>query len=90
MYFKYIFTHTVPVARLKTIPGPENQSYTMRHTTLLLAVSVMAISLFTHNVTAAEPAAKPQAEEINKICPISGKPADPHITVVYEGKTYAF
>lgn len=24
------------------------------------------------------------------LCPISGKPADPNITVVYEGKTYAF
>lgn len=39
----------------------------------------------------AEPAAKTAtAEEINKVCPISGKPADPSITVVYEDRTYAF
>ena len=30
------------------------------------------------------------AEELNTVCPISGKPVDPKITTVYEGKTYAF
>ncbi len=34
--------------------------------------------------------AKPAPGEINKVCPISGKPVDPSITVVYEGKTFAF
>ena len=33
---------------------------------------------------------KPGAAEVNTVCPISGKPADPKITVVYEGITYAF
>lgn len=38
-------------------------------------------------VYAVEPA--PQ-ETLNTVCPISGKPANPAITSVYEGKTYAF
>lgn len=62
----------------------------MRRPALLLAASVVAISLLTGNLRAADSAAKPASEEINKICPISGKPANPRITVVYEGKTYAF
>jgi hemoglobin len=37
-----------------------------------------------------EDAAKPAAAEVNTVCPISGKPVDPRITVVYEGRTYAF
>lgn len=34
--------------------------------------------------------AKPDAAGVNTVCPISGKPVDPNITVVYEGTTYAF
>lgn len=30
------------------------------------------------------------AAEINTVCPVTQKPADPHITWVYEGQTYAF
>lgn len=30
------------------------------------------------------------AEEVNKVCPISGKLVNPAITTVYEGQTYAF
>lgn len=41
-------------------------------------------------VFAAEPAGNPVQEEVNTICPISGKPVDPTCTVVYEGRTYAF
>jgi hemoglobin len=33
---------------------------------------------------------KPDAASVNTVCPITGKPADPKITVVYEGITYAF
>ncbi len=35
-------------------------------------------------------AAAPPKDPINTVCPISGKPVDPNITVVYEGKTFAF
>ena len=38
----------------------------------------------------AAPAAKTDPNALNTICPISGKPADPSITVVYEDRTYAF
>lgn len=38
-------------------------------------------------LAAAEPVL---ATAINTVCPISGKPADPKITFVYENKTYAF
>lgn len=29
-------------------------------------------------------------DALNTVCPISGKPANPNITTVYEGKTFAF
>lgn len=36
-------------------------------------------------------ASKPSAAaELNQVCPISGKPVNPKITWVYEGRTYAF
>ena len=53
-------------------------------------IATCAISLFTSVAQAQQAAAKPAAEEVNKLCPISGKPIDPSITTVYEGKTYAF
>lgn len=41
--------------------------------------------------TPAPPAAGAAAvAEINQTCPVSGKPADPRITTVYEGRTHAF
>lgn len=51
---------------------------------------IIATSLLANVAPAAEPAAKPAAQEINKVCPISGKPVDPNITTDYEGNTYAF
>ncbi len=42
-----------------------------------------------HPVGAAEPATKAPAE-INTVCPVTGKPANPKTTTVYEGRTYAF
>lgn len=68
----------------------EEQRYIMRKTSCWYAAVGMAIALFAVNVIAAESAKKPATEEINQICPISGKPVDPRITVVYEGRTYAF
>lgn len=62
----------------------------MKRVRPLFAIITVAISLLANAAPGAEPAAKPAPEEINKICPISGKPVDPKITAVYEGKTYAF
>ena len=56
----------------------------------LSAILGLAASLMIGSVTAAEPSPKPAAEEINTVCPVSGKPVNPKITVVYEGKTFAF
>ena len=39
---------------------------------------------------AADPAVQSAIAEINQLCPVSGKPVNPKITTVYEGKTYAF
>lgn len=50
----------------------------------------LMISMFVAAVVAAEPAQNPGAEEVNKVCPISGKAVDPSITLKYEGRTYAF
>jgi len=40
--------------------------------------------------TAPAPAAPAASAVVNPICPITGKPANPKITVVYEEQTYAF
>jgi len=50
----------------------------------------IAFTLLQNPAPAAEPAANPAAGEINKSCATCGKPVDPAITVIYEGKTYAF
>lgn len=56
-----------------------------------LAIFVTVILTATGTLApAAESAAKPAATEINQICPVSGKPVNPKITMIYEGKTYAF
>lgn len=63
----------------------------MKFTLPLVVLCGFTVGSLTNTSHAAESAAKAAvAEEINKICPISGKPADPNITVVYEDKTYAF
>lgn len=54
----------------------------------LLAICV--VSLFSQPSHAQQPAAPTAVEAVNTVCPISGKPVDPKITTVYEGKTYAF
>jgi hemoglobin len=56
----------------------------------LLATLGVAISLFLNAAQAAESSGKPATEEINKICPVSGMPVNPKITVVYEDRRYAF
>ena len=62
----------------------------MRTLLPLVATIGLALFQFSNSNLAAEPAAAAVSEETNKICPISGKPVDPKITVVYEEKTYAF
>ena len=62
----------------------------MRRYVSIFASIGISISLLTGTARAAEPTTAAAVEEVNKICPISGKPVDPKITVVYEGKTYAF
>lgn len=47
----------------------------------------LALSCSAGLAADAPPAA---AGEVNTVCPISGKPVDPKITVAYEGRTYAF
>ncbi|NBR86297.1 MAG: hypothetical protein EB141_20720 [Verrucomicrobia bacterium] len=48
----------------------------------------LALALFAHVAPAAESSGK--SSELNKVCPVSGKPVNPKITLVYEGQTYAF
>ena len=51
----------------------------------------LAVALPLGQVQAAEPAASiPTPGKPNTICPISGKPVNPAITMEYEGLTYAF
>jgi hemoglobin len=56
---------------------------------LLLALTASA-SLLVIPARAADSATQPATQEVNTVCPVTGKPADPKITLVYEGNTYAF
>lgn len=62
----------------------------MKHTISPWCLIALMISMFVAAVIAAEPAQNPGVEEVNKVCPISGKAVDPSITMKYEGRTYAF
>jgi len=59
---------------------------------LLLMMPAAAPAAAPAAETAAKttPAAKAVATALNTVCPVTGKPADPKITVVYEEQTYAF
>ncbi len=56
----------------------------------LLLVITIGISDLLIPARAADPAATTATQKVNKVCPVTGKPADPKITLVYEGNTYAF
>ena len=87
MYCKYIFYFKgFGGVRLFVCDPPPIHS--MKITRLI--VLALGISLLFSFGRAAEPAAAPAAQEVNKICPVTGKPADPKITFGYEGVTYAF
>jgi hemoglobin len=55
----------------------------------LFAALAIALSHLTA-AHAAETGVKPASAEVNKVCPVTGKPVNPEITTVYEGRTYAF
>jgi hemoglobin len=54
---------------------------------IFLCGAIVMMSCGIANLAAAESAA---TDEINKVCPITGKPVNPGITTMYEGRTYAF
>lgn len=58
-----------------------------------LTAGCLALALLSgvgSSVAWSEETPKAAATEVNTVCPISGKPVDPKITVVYEDRTYAF
>lgn len=59
---------------------------------LVIPALALALGLALHPGPSSLRAAEPPvaAPEINTVCPISGKPANPRITWIYEGRTYAF
>lgn len=61
---------------------------TMKRLLSHLTAICLALALFSSAGWTAD--APKAAGEVNTVCPISGKPVDPKITVVYEGRTYAF
>ncbi len=55
----------------------------MKYRLALLAACAFSVALPSSS-------AEPVKDPVNTVDPISGKPANPAITVVYEGRTYAF
>ncbi|MGV3773768.1 MAG: hypothetical protein ACO1QB_12760 [Verrucomicrobiales bacterium] len=63
----------------------------MKLSRLSLSIFVAALGLVVPHVNAADTESKPAAVvSSSQICPVTGKAANPNITVEYEGKTYAF
>lgn len=60
----------------------------LRSLAILILPCLLAIS--AHSQTPVNPASIPTETQANTICPITGKPVNPAITYVYEGRTYAF
>ncbi len=59
---------------------------------LLLSITFGCLTCagLVHAEPKSVPAPGSQTTEINKTCPVSGKPADPAVTTEYEGVIYAF
>ncbi|MBM3824233.1 MAG: group 1 truncated hemoglobin [Verrucomicrobia bacterium] len=57
---------------------------------VLVSSALTAAILASASPAQAQPASQPASSQINTVCPISGKPANPKITAVYEERTYAF
>lgn len=55
-----------------------------------LATVTAVITLLVNAALAVDPAAVATEEKANTLCPVTGKPVDPAITCVYEGRTWAF
>lgn len=55
-----------------------------------IATITIVITLLVHAAMAADPASIPSETQTNTVCPISGKPVNPAITMVYEGRTWSF
>lgn len=87
MYCKYMFKHCCVMRHAIYTATPRDS--TMNHLLSQLAALCLVLTLFT-SAGWSEDAPKAPATEVNTVCPISGKAVDPEITVVYEGKTYAF
>jgi hemoglobin len=56
----------------------------------LCAALALSLSGLNSVTIAAEAAAKPASAQVNTVCPVTGKPVNPSVTTVYEGRTYAF
>jgi YHS domain-containing protein len=62
---------------------------------LNLVLGIGPIFLIGCATPAAQPTSQPTAQvvdpkPVNTRCPVTGDPIDPKITLVYDGKTYAF
>lgn len=56
----------------------------------MFTTSAAAIALLVHAALASDLASVATEAQTNTICPISGKPVDPAITMIYEGRTWSF
>ncbi len=92
MYSKYMLNISGG-GTLRSRSGNEIQApsvFSMKHLIGRLATGTLSLALLFGATRAADSTTRPVMEEINKVCPISGQPVDPKITLVYEGRTYAF
>lgn len=55
-----------------------------------ILATTLVVSLLVNAAYAADASSIASETQPNTVCPVSGKPADPAITWVYEGRTWAF
>jgi hemoglobin len=73
------------------LPQPSHLSASpMKYIPCAVSSLGIALLLFAHSASAVDPASIPTETATNSICPISGKPVNAAITMVYEGRTYSF
>lgn len=54
------------------------------------ATITLVLTLLVNAALATDPSSIPAPEQTNTVCPVSGQPVDPQITLVYEGRTWSF
>src|SRR5215208_4910529 len=86
----HLIVGEIPLRLQNPSSNPSSQQSSMKLFLTFIAVSALAICLLVNVAEQTTSVVTSAPQEINKVCPVSAKPADPRIIADYEEKTYAF